>query len=402
VLAAAALTAGLLALPSVAGAATAQAVAQPVGPGVAPAFALVYRAASGEANRLTISARAGEAGGIELSDTGASVTPGPGCELLDDHALACSPSRIPGLTQPAAPQFTRVEARLGSLGDEARADVALPVRLFGGPSDDTLRGGPRADLIDGGAGRDTLAGQAGADVFAEGDESARDTIEGGADRDRLDYARRRRSVSVDLAADQGADGDHVRGIEDVTGGPSGDRLAGNSRGNTLDGRGGDDVLLGRRSADKLIGSPGGDRLVCGAGPDVAIAPRVTNRLAADCEHALLEGRAAEPFTVSVAQPLRTGRSGVVEVHLAVPRTATPFRGQAALRYRGVLLGRPSGALAIDPGRRATARIDLVGPALTALTGARRLRVRLILNTAEFTTTLRAPLTPKTGSGGTPA
>jgi hypothetical protein len=212
----------------------------------------------------------------------------------------------------------------------------------------------------------------------------------------------------------------------VAGGRGADRIAGGTGSNTLAGNGGNDALIGRSGADRLIGdtgrdtlsggagpdsldvrdgarSPQADRARCGAGGDLVVDAAAADHLSVDCEHVLLDGVHPAPYVVSVAQPLRAGRSGEVEVHLAVPaRAAAAFRGRVTLKFRGLLLGPPSPELELARGRRAIARVDLVGPALTRLVGSRRLRVEVGINDASFTTVLRAPLTPKSGTGGTPA
>ena len=68
----------------------------------------------------------------------------------------------------------------------------------------------------------------------------------------------------------------------------------------------------------------------------------------------------------------------------------------------LLLGRPSQLVSIGQRDRATARVTIVGPALSRLRGSRRLLVQLTLNDAALTTVLRAPLAPRSGTGGTPA
>ena len=118
--AATASVAALLALPAGAGASTARAVASAVSAGLAPSVTLSYDAAPGEANRLTITPAANASGEIELRDPAAVVSPGPGCERIDDHGVACSPRRLIGPTDPAPAGFARITARLGDRADEAR------------------------------------------------------------------------------------------------------------------------------------------------------------------------------------------------------------------------------------------------------------------------------------------
>jgi len=399
--------AALLVVPAGAGAATARALASPNRFGFPPTVDLTYDAAPGEANRLTIAPAPSTIGEIELRDPAAVVSPGAGCERLDDHGVVCSPRRLIGPTGPAPAGFDRVAAQLGDGADEARLEGSVAAELRGEAGADTLRGSSGADVIDGGTGRDVLDGGDGRDVFVEDDESARDEIDGGLGGDRVDYTRRRRAVSVDLGRSRGADGDRLLHVEEAFGGRAADRLLGGRGLNTLSGGGGRDVLSGGGGRDVLDvreagGAPQADRARCGPGSDVVTGVAASDRLARDCERALLEGVQPGAFSVLVSQPLRAQSSGVVEVRLAVPPGAERFRGRAAIRFHGVLLGRPSQLVSIGQRDRATARVTIVGPALSRLRGSRRLLVQLTLNDAVLTTVLRAPLAPRSGTGGTPA
>jgi RTX calcium-binding nonapeptide repeat (4 copies) len=355
-------------------------------PGVAPSAGLVYRAAPGELNRLVATTRPGEPGAVELRDSGAAIAPGAGCERIDDHAVACSPGRLTGLQAAAPAEFARVTAQLRDGADEASMGAGPRVDLSGGPGDDELRGGASGDRLDGGAGRDDVGGGRGDDVLAEVDVPGRDVLDGGPGRDRLDYGGRRLPVSVSLSRGRSGDGDVLRRLEDVRGG-----------------RGGD-LLTGDRRANELRGGGGADRLRCGGGADLVRGPAAADRLAGDCERVLVEGRRPASFGVLVSQPLRAGRSGQVDVRLRDPGTGgdEAFRGRVLLRFKGLLLGRPSRMISLGRGGRAVARIGIVDAALSRLTASRRLTVQVVLNDAAFTTILRAPVRPRETGGGTPA
>ena len=407
-LAAAVVAVALLAVPASAGAATARALASPNRFGFPPTVDLSYDAALGEANRLTIAPAPNTTGEIELRDPAAVVSPGPGCERLDDHVVVCSPRRLIGPTLAAPTGFDRVGAQLGDGADEARVEGGVAAELRGEGGGDALRGSSGADLIDGGTGRDTLDGGEGRDVFVEDDESAHDEIDGGLGGDRVDYTRRRRPVSVDLGRSRGADGDRLLHVEEAYGGRAADRLFGGRGTNTLSGGGGRDLLSGGGGRDVLdvreaAGAQQVDRARCGPGSDVVTGVAAPDRLGRDCERALLQGvQSSGAFSVLVSQPLRAQSSGVVKVRLAVPPGAERFRGRATIRFHGVLLGRPSPLVSLGPRGRVTARVSIVGPALSRLRASRRLLVQLALNDAVLTTVLRAPLAPRSGTGGTPA
>ncbi len=415
--AAALAAAALLALPAGAGASTVAASASVLAPGTTPDAKLTFTASPAEANRVTLSAPAVAVGEVTVRDEGALLTPGAGCERIDDHTAVCSPRRAIGPTGPAPAEFSSVTADLGDRPDQASVEGALKsVALLGGAGGDTLTGGDGADTLDGGTGRDVLGGGAGDDVFAESDEATRDVIDGGTGRDRLDYTGRRRRVSVDLGRGRGADGDSVARIEDVAGGRAADRLTGNSHGNTLDGGPGNDSVLGGAGADQLIGGQGrdllsggsgrdtldvatndrqADRARCGSSTDVVRSPASQDRLARDCEWALVDG-------VLVHQPLRAQRSGVVELRLMVPKDQARFRGRVGIRLNGILATRPSRVLSLAPRAHATARVSLVGPALARVREMHGLSAEVVVNQSAFTTELRAPLAPPTGTGGTPS
>ncbi len=193
----------------------------------------------------------------------------------------------------------------------------------------------------------------------------------------------------------------------MAGGRGADRLFGGRGLNTLIGGGGRDLLSGGGGRDVLDvrefeGAQQADRARCGPGSDVVNYVAASDRLSRDCERALLQGEQPDTFSVLVSQPLRAQNSGVVEVRLAVPPGAERFRGRVTIRFHGVLLGRPSRVVSVGPRERATAPVTIVGPALSRVRGARRLLVQVALNDAVLTTVLRAPLPPRSGTGGTPA
>ena len=191
---------------------------------------LVYTAALGEANQLTIS----ETGsGFLLADSGAPVTAGTGCSSVDLHTALCpigeGVSRLeidlrdkddtvefPSPTDTGA-YFATIYTRNGndrvfgcrpepfiSLGRGADQVSLCPTYqsvVLGGPGPDVLRaahgllifaggegndvlvGGTEPDHLRGGPGRDVLLGRRGRDLL-EGKEGP-DTLRGGRGRDTL-------------------------------------------------------------------------------------------------------------------------------------------------------------------------------------------------------------------------
>jgi hypothetical protein len=374
----------------------------------APARSLVhYQAAPGEANDLTVSAVPGDPDVVELREASVRIAPGPGCTALEATAVRCDARAA---SQPSA-GLAGVAVRLGDRADRVRGSLAgVGLELRGGPGDDELRGGPAGDFLAGGPGRDHIDAGPGDDVLAEDDEGAhagRDLIDGGPGRDRVEYRARRTPVAVDLARGRGADGDRLRRIEDASGGRAGDVLRGDRGANELRGNGGADRLYGRRGRDVLdVGDGPGrarrDVARCGPGFDLVRDAARPDGLADDCERAQLEGRRPHRFSVLVGLPLRAGRSGVVDVRLADPGASEPFRGRVALRFRGLLLGRPSPVVALSPRGRAVAPLGIVDAALSRLTASRRLTVVVVVNDASFTTLLHAPPLVRGPGGGTPS
>jgi Ca2+-binding RTX toxin-like protein len=254
---------------------------------------VVYAAAPGEANALTISS--GAPGTITLHDAAATVTAAIGCVSIDAQTARCG-------ADPLA-QLLGVRATTGDLADSVTTTIADPLALGpaasvvvdAGPGDDhvrgdgTLRGGAGADTLQGGPGPDVLAGGAGADILQAGagadtlfgdDDTgssaaadAGDLLDGGPGADTASYATRTIPVAVDLAAPgrAGAAGerDVLRGIENVAGGTAADTLRGDGGPNRLDGGTGTDTLDGRGGNDTLGGGDAGvDLMTGGAGDDV--------------------------------------------------------------------------------------------------------------------------------------
>jgi hypothetical protein len=123
--------------------------------GAAPDIVVVYDAAPGEANQLTVG-REGRA--ITLSDSGATISVVVPCVEVDAHHASCDGGK------PTPEGSDRVSVRLGDLDDVANAG-ALSIAMFGGAGADELisaggrfDGGPGADRFDGGPGRGLSAG----------------------------------------------------------------------------------------------------------------------------------------------------------------------------------------------------------------------------------------------------
>jgi Ca2+-binding RTX toxin-like protein len=137
-------------------------------------------------------------------------------------------------------------------GGDAAGDVFFSIEnLSGSGHADTLWGNNGANVLEGNAGNDSFKGFGGAD-----------TIDGGQGIDTASYDDSSTGVQVNLLLGKGhggsAEGDKLKGIENLTGSGSADDLIGDGNVNTLVGGGGDDGLKGAGGADTLDGGKGID------------------------------------------------------------------------------------------------------------------------------------------------
>jgi Ca2+-binding RTX toxin-like protein len=172
---------------------------------------VTYRAAAGEANRITVT---GSPGSVTVRDAGAPVT---GCTAVTANEARCDGS------------FRRVSLTLGDGADRAKSsEIAASMnggagadRLTGGADDDSLTGSGGNDVLSGGAGDDLLLGDAGNDRLlggAGGDELdgdvGNDSLTGGPAKDRFfGFIGRDRIDAVDgvrETIDCGTDDDFAR------------------------------------------------------------------------------------------------------------------------------------------------------------------------------------------------
>jgi hemolysin type calcium-binding protein len=271
--------------------------------------AVHYVADPGETNDVRIDF--GDPSGVEIRDTGATITAGGGCTSISPNRVRCiDPDNI-------------VEARLGDENDVLRNLLdeewavlrggdgndrldggrnfyGAPEYLFGGVGDDVLRGGDGSDVLDGGPGADLMSGGTSYDVFTAGLAVAND--------DKVTYARRTARVRSDADVEAADDGERGEGdtimadVEVIVGGKGNDVLGGATTnfsccdgpkrliGMVLEGRAGDDILRGTRGRDLSIkggsgndmlrGAEGDDRLSGGAGDDTLAGDKGRDRLQA--------------------------------------------------------------------------------------------------------------------------
>jgi hypothetical protein len=283
---AATLTAIAASLAMAAPAAASSAHANPVSDG--EASSVVYAAAPGEDNRLTVDV---DDETVVFEDTGATISPGDGC-------VASSPQRVVCTLDTS--HTTGLAVTLGDRDDTARllgnafgrtdggpgADVITGGpgggSIYGGPGDDRIEGGESGSYLDGGTGRDTIAGgddeedcrttHAECDYLVGGDAPGRPErdVFTGAGKDIVDYEGRQEQITVDLAKGVGGakgEGDRISGLRGASGGSKADTLTGTAGANYLVGRRGDDRIRARAGADLVKGHAGADAVDGGADRD---------------------------------------------------------------------------------------------------------------------------------------
>ena len=278
---------------------------------------LVYSAGAGETNNVTVAPSGAD---LDVSDTGAALTPGAGCSPSGPNAVSCTDAATTIAVSLAdgtdKADLSAVNDRNSTLHGGEGDDV-----LIGGGANDQLLGDGGRDTADyshattgitvtvnqvdadgpggefdnvecenvrGGSGNDRLSGDAGANVLEGGpgqDEldgrGGPDDLSGGADADVADYGNRIAPVTADLEGDaddgEAGEGDVIRtdvetirgggGNDVLTGGAGADVLQGMNGNDTLDGADGDDTLQGEFGDDVLRGGNGIDALLANEGDD---------------------------------------------------------------------------------------------------------------------------------------
>lgn len=255
---------------------------------------LVYEADPGEANHLTITvapeeAQEGDTVTWTVTETGAPLTLGPGCMVVDAQTASC----LRGVVGPWPSSFGLVldigladgndwvSAVDGCLWDD-RFQIGCSQQIEGGPGNDTLFGADKAHFegdLEGGEGDDViLGGEAGAFLLGgPGSDLLRSSVpsvlDGGPGADTLDaegtfdtvlYSDRFRRVLVSLNGrrDDGEKGENdlVTGAEKIVTGSGADVIIGNSRENLIQAGAGNDVVYAGGGNDRVYG----DSVACGA------------------------------------------------------------------------------------------------------------------------------------------
>jgi hypothetical protein len=375
---------------------------------------IVYRAAPGETNRLSITFTE-EFTTIRVADPGAPIAPsGAQCHSVDPHIADCTIDGLAGVSQ-----VLSADAELAD-GNDVVESRGPGLSANGGPGDDSLSvESIVAATLNGGAGHDTLLGGSNGDTLIDGDATGAadaDLLDGRGSEDMVSYATRGAPVRVDLAdaAPDGeiGEGDVLRSVERVRGGRADDVIAGTAGRNLLEGNGGADRVLGRAGMDTVDGGTGDDELGGGDGPDFIsggpgsdvmrgnggndifllhrsgadvvtcgagrgdqlAGPDRRDLIPPDCERATFEFSRDR----SIGLDPHPGRSLIFR--LECPKAeefdgeTVPISGSIALRSTaGRLLGR--GAVPAEPGRRCGSRPGTVRVPITLNARGRRLLAR---------------------------
>jgi Ca2+-binding RTX toxin-like protein len=198
--------------------------------------------------------------------------------------------------------LTSIENYIGGSGNDSIIVNGSVNVIDGGDGNDTINAGGANDTVFGGNGNDTI-------IYAIG--GGADTVDGGADTDTLSiigstppnaitvtfngtaisavsggavsnvelftidlgadandtlaYANASASVTVNLATGTASGFASMSGVDNVTGGNSGDTLIGNGAANTINGGGGADIITGGAGLDNLQGSTGTDTFIATIG-----------------------------------------------------------------------------------------------------------------------------------------
>lgn len=270
---------------------------------------LVFEAALGEANDLTIT---GAMGSIIVADSSAPLTVLGDCISIDPNTASCPASPSRPLVALLGDGDDEADVNLYSLviGGEGADTVTARGRVRGGSGNDTLATHPSGGTLNGGDGNDTLHGGGerggftwmigglGSDTFIPGPSSsvsyhARtnpvvvdadgnpddgetgegdnvlpgvDTIIGGRGDDRLSLIGGVHQISGG-PGDDVLDARFAARFSQASGGPGDDTLFGGTIHDDLVGGYGHDVLVGRGGSDWMEGGPGDDVLKGGRGRD---------------------------------------------------------------------------------------------------------------------------------------
>ena len=281
----------------------------------------------GDNNQITVTYGGGA---FEVTDpTGVESREGSGCILsgepkaprnpLGGPPVAIGPPTTATCTSGPGPNFALIDAGGGNDTVTVGAGIpsSLPVRINGGPGNDTLNGGPGDDLLEAGdeyegtsgndvlngaGGNDGLIADPGADQLNAGDgndllvSSAAicqgHRFDGGSGLDTVSYARSKPGGTFVMAlggtgAPSGGCGTPdtiLADNESLEGSEGNDKMIGDSANNTLFGHGGADTFLGKGGSDLIEAiDDRKDKVIdCGPGHDLGASVDSADPKAKSC------------------------------------------------------------------------------------------------------------------------
>lgn len=237
---------------------------------------IVYKAARGERNRVTVTYSKGSS--IRVRDS-AGLTVGDGCVRKSRTVAVCR----------ATEKEFGDQWDLGDRNDTLRLNgrprgAREGSTILDGSGNDVVYGSAIGDTFFNGPGRDRLSGRGGDDTLYSG--TGADVLSGGPGRDTVDYdapvgSQRRTGVRADLdgRADDGARGEHDRirpDVENLSGTKYADRLTGNGRANEIVGGGGADRIFGLGGNDTIDALLGSAVVYPGGGADRVLGGRIVH------------------------------------------------------------------------------------------------------------------------------
>jgi hypothetical protein len=247
-------------------------------------------AAPGERNDLFLTHPDGTT--IDVTDSGAPLSPGAHCASLSANSVRCSARPHPSLRQLFAARVSTGDGNDRIVVRQEASGLSVVLRANAGPGDDTILSANELDDLNGGGGSDVIRGGDGGDVIADGDTRGAvgpDVLDGGPGSpfNTVTYAGRTAPVFVDLRRPGGqgerGENDTVAGMLYAVGGGGNDSLRGNDGENLLTGGPGRDRLSGLGGRDLLRGGPGRDEHLCGRGPDSLEGVERFDLVEGDCE-----------------------------------------------------------------------------------------------------------------------
>ncbi len=150
-------------------------------------------------------------GSINVLDVQEGVVAGDGCTQVSSDQVRCQDSLA----------LTGIQVELASRSDFLEVDgtgsdavpTGLPVTVYGGQGDDTIRSGRGSDRLFGDSGADFIAAGRGDDLLGDSRDLGRDSYLGGPGRDRIRARDGSRDRRIDCGGGRGERARRDRGLD---------------------------------------------------------------------------------------------------------------------------------------------------------------------------------------------